>query len=64
MSITFPPLVLQLEKNEKASVQILGDGYFQVRLEYQGDWVFLDMTREQLEQFRVNIDASLMGALP
>lgn len=64
MSITFPPLVVPLERGESASVQTLGDGYFRVRLDFDGDWVFLDMTQEKLEQFRINIDACILGALP
>lgn len=56
--------VLTLDKGEYASVQWLTDGSFRVKLEYNGDWVYLDMAREQLEKFNTNIHAALLEGRP
>lgn len=63
MGITYPPMVVPLEKGESVSVQTLGDGYYRVQLDYQGDWVYLDLNQKQLDQLSTNIHACLLESL-
>ena len=64
MSVTFAAHTVRRARGQEISVQALADGDFRVRIEFDGDWVFLDLNREQLEQFNTYIHQALLEALP
>jgi hypothetical protein len=72
MGIEFDPRVIHPNgarrfrgHDEEVWVQTLASGGFEVGVQLNKDqYTYLELTREQLEAYRTNIDACLLEALP